>query len=447
MAEARSLSPRAAMHRLSSIVGEGAIFENDAYRNFWLARLFSATPSNAVVYTMLILVVNARDASFFSSLFVVAYILPSALFGTLSGVIVDRMPKSLVLAGASAVRAALCVLLAISTESVLMIYVIAVFFAVCSQFSGPAEAAALPIVVKHGDLTSANSVNNLGGLIAQIVGLMVLPVLFLKTVGPEPLALVCGALFAASAMFVLLVQGIRGPVSAVDITIDDTRERFAEAWHRLTLDSMSYVAIVIAVVANTVGLVVVTLLPRYSTEVLGISAENAIFVATPAALGIWLALRFVRNLSGRTSPWWSIGAPFALMLGCVMLLAFVPAMGDAIQHLNPFWLFDPGPFGQESARIIITGVLTGALAFTFTFVGVVGRSIVNERIPREMQGRVFAAQAVLTTLASIPPILLTGILADVLGLTPVFIFVSLVAAFLAAFYTARNLAMPVRPEV
>lgn len=438
---------RAAMHRLSSLVGEGAIFENDAYRNLWLARVLSSTPSNAVVYTMLILVVNARDASFFSSLFVVAYILPSALFGTLSGVIVDRMPKSLVLAGTTAVRAALCVLLAISTESVLMIYVIAVFFAVGSQFSGPAEAAALPIVVKQEDLTSANSVNNLGGLIAQIIGLVVLPAVFLNTVGPAPLALVCAGLFAAATAFFLLVQGIGGPVSAVDITIDDTRERFAEAWHRLTLDAVSYVAVVIIVVANTVGLVVITLLPRYSTEVLGISAENAIFVAMPAALGIWLALRFVRNLSGRTSPWWSIGAPFVALLTGVTLLAFVPGMARALESLNPLWLFDPGPFGQDAARIIITGTLAGALAFAFTFVNVVGRSIVNERIPRDMQGRVFAAQSVLTTLASIPPILLTGIVADVVGLTPVFLFVAFSSAVLAAFFTARNLAMPMREEV
>jgi MFS family permease len=442
MAEAR-----AAMHRLSAIVGERTIFENDAYRNLWIARLLSATPANAIVYTMLILVVNAREESFYSSLFVVAYILPSALFGTLSGVIVDRMPKSLVLAGTTGVRAALCVLLAISTGSVLMIYVIAVFFAVASQFSGPAEGAALPAVVKADELTSANSVNNLGGLISQIAGLMILPAVFLKTIGPEPLAIACAGMFAAATVFFLLVEGIGGPVSAVDITLEDTRERFAEAWHRLTLDAVSYVSVVIVVVANTVGLVVVTLLPRYATQVLDVSAENAVFVATPAALGIWLALRFVRWLSAGTSLWWGIGGPFAGLLVGVALLAFVRSMGTTLEDLNPFWLFEPGPFGQDAARIIITMVLAGWLAFTFTFLNVVGRSIVNERIPRDMQGRVFAAQSVLTTLSSIPPILLTGLLADVIGVTRVFVFVSIVSAVLALFYSARNLAMPTRPAV
>ncbi|HEY8171941.1 MAG TPA: MFS transporter, partial [Dehalococcoidia bacterium] len=402
---------RTAMMRLSALVGERTLFENDAYRKLWLARLLSHTPGNAMIYTMLLLVVNATGRSFSSSLFVVAYIAPSALLGTISGAIVDRAPKGLILAAMSAVRAGLCVLLAITTDNVLMIYLIAVGFAVASQFSGPAEAASLPAVVETEDLTSANSLNNLGGLISQIAGLMVLPALFLKTIGPEPLAIVCAAMFLAAAFNFLFIEGLGGPVSEVNITIADTRERFAEAWYRLTMDAVSYISMIIVVLANTTALVVVTLLPRYATQVLGINTENVVFVVTPAAIGIWAALRFVRRMSGRVSPWWSIGGSFAALTIGVMLLAFVRPMGDTLEIWNLLGLFDPGPFGEETARIIITMALAAWLAFAFTFVNVIGRSIVNERIPHEMQGRVFAAQSVLTNLASIPPILLTGLLA------------------------------------
>jgi MFS family permease len=93
---------------------------------------------------------------------------------------------------------------------------------------------------------------------------------------------------------------------------------------------------------------------------------------------------------------------------------------------------------------MISSVLGAALAFAFTFVNIVGRSIVNERIPREMQGRVLAAQTVLTNLASIPPILLTGLLADVIGVSPVFFLIAVAGILLAAYYAARNLAMPAR---
>ena len=130
---------RTAMLRLSALVGERTLFENESYRRLWLARLLSPTPVNAIVYTMLMLVVDQTGKSFFSSLFVAAYIAPTALLGTVSGVIVDRMPKGVVLGGDELARAGLCVLLAMSTANVLMIYVIAVLFAVGVAVSGPAE--------------------------------------------------------------------------------------------------------------------------------------------------------------------------------------------------------------------------------------------------------------------------------------------------------------------
>ncbi len=437
-------SARSAMLRISALVGERTLFENDAYRKLWLAKLLSHIPTNATVYAMLILVVNATGKSFFSSLFVVAYIAPTALLGTVSGVLVDRMPKGVVLAGTSAIRAALCVLLAISTDNVVVIYVIAVLFAVGSQFAGPAEGSALPAIVEPEDLTAANALNNLGSLISQIAGLMILPTIFLKTIGPEPLAIVCACMFAAAAFNFLLVEGLGGTVTSMPVSIEDTRERFAEAWHRLTGDSVSYISVVIVVLTNTMGLVIATLLPRFAKNVLDVSAENVIFVAAPAALGIWLAMRLVRDLSSRVSAWWSVGGSFGAMTVIVLMLAFVGPFGDSLQDINPAGLFDPGPFGQSTARIMISSVLGAALAFAFTFVNIVGRSIVNERIPREMQGRVLAAQTVLTNLASIPPILLTGLLADVIGVSPVFFLIAVAGAVLAAYYAARNLAMPAR---
>jgi MFS family permease len=406
---------RAAMLRLSALIGERRLFDNEGYRRLWVARLLSATPVNAIVYAMLILVVDQTGKNFFSSLFVAAYIAPSALLGTVSGVVVDRMPKGVVLAVSNLARAALCVLLAVSTGNVLTIYVIAVAFAVASQLSGPAEHAALPAIVEPHDLTAANSLNNFGGLISQVVGLMILPVVFLKTVGAEALAVVCAVMFAASALQFMLVPKIGGAVSQIPLSIDEARERFAEAWSRLAQDAVSYSSVVMVVLASTASLVVVTLLPRYSTQVLNVHTENAIFIVTPAAAGIWLALRFVGRVSGHYAPSLTLGLSFGALVGGITALAFVPALSALITD-----------------------------AFAYTFLNIVGRSVVNERIPHDMQGRVFAAQTVLINLASIPPILLAGVLADALTVTAVFFVVGIVCGLLALFYTARNIAAPAR---
>ena len=56
----------------------------------------------------------------------------------------------------------------------------------------------------------------------------------------------------------------------------------------------------------------------------------------------------------------------------------------------------------------------------------------------------FAGQTVLTNLASIPPILAAGLLADKIGVTPVFFLMAVLVAALAAYFAARNQAMPAR---
>lgn len=214
---------RSAMMRLSAMVGERSLFDNDAFRRLWLGRLLASIPVNAVVYSMLILVVNATGKSFFSSLFVVAYIAPTALLGTVSGVMVDRLPKGIVLACTNAARAGLCVMLALATDSVFIIYLIAVLFAVGSQFSGPAEGAALPSVVEPEEFVSANSLNNLGSLIAQVFGLVLLPAVFLNTVGAPALFVLCAVMFGGAAALFVSVPGLGGAVSSLPVSIEETR--------------------------------------------------------------------------------------------------------------------------------------------------------------------------------------------------------------------------------
>src|SRR5207237_9063982 len=89
------------------------------------------------------------------------------------------------------------------------------------------------------------------------------------------------------------------------------------------------------VLAATTSLVVITLMPRYSSQVLGVNSENMVFVATPAAVGIWLALRFVGSMSRRYSAWWTIGGSFGVLVFFVMLLALVRHLGRWLEEGVP----------------------------------------------------------------------------------------------------------------
>jgi Na+/melibiose symporter-like transporter len=390
----------------------GAILHEDAFRRLWLGRLCSHTALNAVLYTLLVLAVgNGNSSSIKSALFISAYLLPTATLGTISGVLVDRLPKNVVLTAVNASRLGLMLVLIMSSSTNLWtVYGVALLIAITSQFAAPAEASMLPQVVRPHQLTSANSASNFGGLISQVVGFAVLAPMFLNTIGPRPLFFAAAILFGASTAFFLTIHTPQDKHVDLDSTVDamrDVRNEFAQAWERLTSDMAAYMAVIIVVLASAASLVAVTLMPRFTQRVLDIPVQNAIFVFLPAAIGILLGLRLVQLLERRVARGWLVGSGFALLLVSFFGLALVVPAGELLAGAVSM--------SDTAARIAVTIGFSTAAAFSYSVLGVSSRSLVHERIPNEFQGRVFAAQAVLTNLASIPPILLAGLLSALLG--------------------------------
>jgi len=422
-----------------SLTGGGALLQEDSFRRLWLGRIFSHSALNAVLFVLLVLAVGEGSSSIKSALFISAYLLPTATLGTISGVLVDRLPKNLVLTAVNAGRVGLMFVLLMSSTSLWTVYGVALLVAVTSQFAGPAEAAVLPHVVRSDQLTTANSANSFGGLISQIVGFAVLAPFFLNTVGPQPLFFVAAVLFGIAAAFFLLIQHVGVDEIDIDSTVDavrDVRSEFAHAWETLQRDTGAYMSVVIVVLASTASLVAVTLMPRFSHDVLDVPIRNAIYVFLPAAGGILAGLRLVHLLERRVPKGWLVGVGFCLLLASFLCLTLTKPFGGMIEGLTTL--------GPTPARMIAAIAFSTGAAFSYSVLGVASRSLVNERMPMEIQGRVFAAQVVLTNLASIPPILLAGLLSEAFGVAVVLgattVVLGAVAAWTAAEARSRALA-------
>lgn len=428
-AESARTAPPQAMAWLASLVGEQALFENHGYRRLWITQQLSSIPFNAIVYLMLITIVERTGSGFFGNLFAAAYIAPTAVFATVSGAIVDRLPKAPVIAAANIAAAGLAVLLAESAGALGVMFVIAFGFAVVAQVSGAAQAAALPELVSPGELANANSLGNLGSILAQLVGLAVLPLLLLGTLGAPALALACAGFFAAAAYQGMRISHLGGSVDGWQAAWTGSGARFAEAWQWLRGDRVAYSGVIIYTLANVISIVVVTLVPRYVETVLNVDAEYAVVVASPAAIGVWLALRFVPLVLTHMGSGRALAASFATLIAGVIMLGFVQPLGRAAENVT---LFDASlGHGAQAGRLFVTMIVAVALAFAYTLLTVTEKSLLNERIPRDMQGRIFVAQAVLSGVASIPPLLVTGFLADTVGVPPVWVFTGTMCAFVA----------------
>ena len=99
----------------------------------------------------------------------IAYMLPLALLGPLSGVFVDRWPLKPTLIASDLIRAALVLLLFVST-TMWQIYGILAALSCVSSFFAPAQSVTIRSHVPAHGLISANALMQMAMLGARIVG-------------------------------------------------------------------------------------------------------------------------------------------------------------------------------------------------------------------------------------------------------------------------------------
>ena len=429
------------------IAGGKTLLERPRFSRMLLARLLALIGQNALLYAMLVLLVENTGSSISTGVFLLSFAIPAAALGPVSGVVIDRFPRSLLLAAMNILRVFICVGLLISGDSAWTLYLFALALSATMQFVGPAESASLPQLVEQGEITQAGSLFNLTSLIGQAAGLGILAPIALNTIGADPLFVVSGALFAVAAVAIATVPGLGMPsaMSTARIHTPGVRNEFARAWQALQRDEQAYLATVMQIVGNLSLLVAVALLPRFAEDELNISVTNMVFVFWPAVIGIFVGLRLAGWISR------VIGQGHAMTLGFVLLVLSLVAFGlvgdlaGLLERVNILGISDPGPIYGRGARVVIAMVTSVFAGFAYSLVGVVGRAIINERIPLEMQGRVFAAVNVLTNLSSVIPLLVAGALADLLGVRPVILMVCvLVSAFIVWFVLRERTVRPLR---
>lgn len=412
----------------------GSLLENRRFVSLCLARFFSSSAQHALYYGLLIVVVNRTGSSIHSGILIFTFLLPGVLVGLHTGVAADRWPRQAVMFLSQSLRALACVAFFLWGDSLWRLYAVTLGFSVFAQFNSPAESASVPSIVAGGRLTAANALLNLTSLIAQGVGMLLLAPLFMKTVGEKPLFVVASLLFAGAAVAVLslghLAPGPAGQRAAEPGTLT---EQFRQAWRFLMADNAAYNALVQLTLVTTAVLVLAVLIPHYVDDVLGTRVDNAAFVFAPAGLGLLLGLRLVPWLDTHIGSARVVTIGFVFFVACLAALSFVEELADLFEAQGSY-LADMWEWSRLSLNATVAMALAIPLGFAFSLVSVAARAVLNERAPADMQGRIFAAQMVLGSVASIIPLFIVGGLAELLSARIVIILVTM-AVVVAAIYS------------
>lgn len=376
-----------------------SLWRNRDFMLLWIAQAISQTAQNAVWYGILVLVQTRGSSTVQMSLAVMTLILPSVLFGLVAGAYVDRRDKRWVLIGSNALRAVAMLGYILFSESLALVYVTNFVFSAIGQFFAPAEAAMIPALVARRRLLQANSLFHLTFTASQLGGLVLLGPLVVKLAG-------LGWLFILVALSLALCAALLWPLPSTyrrttEVThgleglLGDLREVLGD----VRGDRRMYWAMIHWTLAATLAIVIATLAPGFVVNVLGVGAEDAVFVLAPAGigtvLGTGLLSRWGQGIDKHRLIHWGLCA-----IG--FALGFLALLGIALE-----W-----PIEVEIGLVMATTLLAG---LAFVAVVVSAQTIVQERAPAELRGRVFAVQLVLSNVVSVVPLVFLGELADVIG--------------------------------
>ena len=184
--------------------------------------------------------------------------------------------------------------------------------------------------------------------------------------------------------------------------------------------------------SSSLVLLFAVLVPRFMQEVLAVRPDDAVYIFAPTGVGAILGLRLLPRLAqqDREGPGRRLRAGRAG--GLPGRAGAGPEHGRRscrrTEDLNPF---GPERLGGLSLLVALTMIIAGPLGLAYAMVNAPAQTVLHERAPPEMRGRVFGAQLALASLAAIIPLLLVGAVADIYGVSFVLFAIAVVVAAMA----------------
>lgn len=406
--------------------GEGAsrtlsLRGNMPLRRLSVAQFVALAATYAIYFASMALVEEKTHSSAQMGLMIFSSTLPGFLFGMLAGVVVDRHDRRRVLVIGNLLRllvaagfAAAAHWLSNPLPLLTAVYACNFLLSAIAQFTTSAEGSLIPHTVPQERLLAANSIFQVATLGAQGAGMVLLAPTLLRLGGAPAAGVAAMPLFALAGWMCarLPAQLGKGGREQALRTWASLRDDLRAGWRFVAGDASVRQAIGCQVLVSALSLVLTTLIPGLATRTWGVPVEYVAYLAVPGGfgfgLGVWLVGQ--RGHVLKEKAWISAG-----LLAVGGGLALLPALHALRGLYVPLFLLVSAVVGAGFALVIVPA-----------------RTVVQERSPDEMRGRVISTQMFLSNIVSTLPLPLTGGLADLIGLRRIFALLALVVLSIGA---------------
>jgi MFS family permease len=402
-----------------------AVVRNRNFFTLWMAQIISQTAQNGIHFVQIVLIETLTRSTAHMAIVILSFSLPAVLLSSVAGIAVDRLSNKLVMLASNGIRVRTVATYIVVIDRLggwsllLVIYAVTFISSAIGQFFSPAEATTIPQLVGEERLLTANALFNLTLIGTMVVGWAIMGPLAVKTLGIKGAFATVALMYLTASLLLSRIPRDK-PKLVVEAGASMLRtawEELREGWHYVASKRSILIALSQLVMTTTLLMMMGMIAPGYATRVMGMRPEDAVFVFAPAGVGM-LANTFLVGRFGyrfRREMMSSVG--FSAMV--------VTLFGFGLAGLNlPLWATIP-----KVPTIMLLSVTLGA---EISLVVIPSETLLQEKSPPELRGRVIAVYFLLANIVAIPIMLIVGTAADQIGIPEVVMGVVAVLTIVAA---------------
>lgn len=419
------------------------VLKNRGFLNLWINQILVQLSYNALNFTLIIWVFKLTDSNTAVSALLLAVYLPAVILGLFTGVLVDLIDRKKIIMMIDFFLSLSFFSLIFLKESYPAILAIAFFINALGQFYAPAEASAIPMVVKKNQLIVANSIFSATLYSCFLLGFGLSGPL-INHLGINFVFGLGGILLAVAFLLSLIFPSI---VATPDVQgkrlIEALRKRHYSRIKEVgifeILQTIRLIKGKLAVLTSIVILagvqvvigVLAVLMPGFLEKALQINATDASYILVmPLGLGIVIGGLILGRMGARLVRRQLVSK--AIIFGGLLffVMGIAPIVSPAISHLpRP----KPLPFFYQLplSKVLVVGSFLLGIAMVSILVP--SQTVLQENTPQQDRGKVFSVLGVAMSGLSLIPVLLSGVLADIFGTTPIFVSLGVIIMVVGLF--------------
>jgi DHA3 family macrolide efflux protein-like MFS transporter len=406
----------------------GAVLKIPMLRRLWYAQIISVFGDFLALFAVIgILTFRLHATAQQVTGVQIAYMLPIAALGVLAGVFVDRWPLKPTMVSSDSIRAGLVLLLIFATRP-WHFYAILASISIISSFFGPAQGVAIRSAVPRHGLRSANALMQQVMFGMRIIGPAV-AAFMVASFGAISCYVLDSASFLGSALLIFSVPFVASTTAPPTPAAADPNREGHSALGKIWLDMkqginfiLHHAALLFVILAMAAGMFVIgcfgPLIAVYVRD--SLHATNRVFGIASAMIGL------------------------GMLLGINGLTTFGKKLKNTL-------LVYSGLFGMAIGLVILStlphiwSTILGNLIIGFAVAGIIipAQTLFQQATPPELMGRVGSTFMSIIFGAQISGLIVSGILAQHIGVRQVF---ALCAILLAILIAVGKLWMEPKPQ-